>query len=265
MMRIALTGIALTLAGLAVGWVAHGSRAVAPSDRIVFQSDRDGPVDIYAMNTDGTRIQRLTRGSKKDVGTKAEQQPIVPRWSPDRRELAYTSTKDAQATLVIVSSQGRPIRRLGANTGFAAWSHDGSQLALACGKSASLCLAGAPGGSPRPLVDLGSTLSPPAWSPDDKLIVASGYRSSEPLLFADRPGLFRVRVGQPSGKHTYAGVGVGGEPDWSPDGKRIVFAAGWDRKSGRHEHNPEIYVLRVDRHERSSAAARSARRRVFSR
>jgi Tol biopolymer transport system component len=235
-------------AGIATGSAAGvaGQSWARGSNRIVFQSDRDGPVDIYAINADGSRMQRLTKGSKKAVGTKSEEEALVPRWSPDKREIAYTRVKGASASLVIVSSQGRRIRQFPNNTAFAAWSHDGTKLALACGKSASLCTTDASGGSARSLVDVGSTLSPPTWSPDDKLIVASGYRSPEPQLFNDRPDLFRVPVRQPRSKDDYDGIAVGGEPDWSPDATKIVFAATWDRKSGRHERNPEIYVMRVN-------------------
>jgi TolB protein len=241
--RALLVASVVAVAGLTAGSEASGTGAV-DTGRIVFQSDRDGPVDIYSMNSDGTHVRRLTTGSRKDVGTKSEREELVPRWSPDKREIAYTTSRQASASVVVMSSRGRTLRRLGDQTAFASWSHDGKRLALACGKAGSLCVADGASG-PEPLVDIGSTLSPPAWSPDDRLIVASGYRGSEPALFNDRPDLFRVPVARATSSR---GIGVGGQPDWSPDGKRIVFAAGWDKKSGRHESNPELYLLRVDRH-----------------
>jgi Tol biopolymer transport system component len=43
-----------------------GSTAIASAEsactpaRIVFQSDRDGPYDLYTMNTDGTDVRRIS-------------------------------------------------------------------------------------------------------------------------------------------------------------------------------------------------------------
>jgi hypothetical protein len=200
-----------------------GSTAIASAEsastpaRIVFQSDRDGPYDLYTMNTDGTDVRRLTNsGPRSAVGTKRERGAVRPRWSPDRTRIVYTQIDyGAQVDrLVIATFAGRTVARLGAHTANGAWSPDGKTLALTCVPKASasdpdayeqLCLAAGGGSGVRRFVDLGQTTEPPTWSPDGTVIVASGYRSSEPSLLDDHPVLGRVPRKQPASLDTYDG------------------------------------------------------------
>jgi TolB protein len=254
---VAFVGGSLVLVGSTA--IASGESASTPA-RIVFQSDRDGPYDLYTMNTDGTDVRRLTNsGPRSAVGTKRERGAVRPRWSPDRTRIVYTQIDDGAQVdrLVIATFAGRTVARLGAHTANGAWSPDGKTLALTCVAKASasdpdayeqLCLAAGGGSGVRRFVDLGQTTEPPTWSPDGTVIVASGYRSSEPSLLDDHPVLGRVPRKQPASLDTYEmDVAVGGMPDWSHDGRSVVYASGWDSKSGSHEANPEIYVIHVDR------------------
>src|SRR5262249_23532469 len=159
-----------------------------PSDLIAFQSDRDGPADIYVMNPDGTNVQRLTTsGTLADVGTDHEQGALAPRWSPDRTEIAFTHMAGEHDNVTIISAAGETIRQLPRRTAFAGWSPDGSQLVLVCQDGDHLCRMDSAGGPLRPLIGLGTTTSPPAWSPGGSFVIASGYRSSEPALLDDHP------------------------------------------------------------------------------
>jgi TolB protein len=256
----ALFSASLLLAVLAVfAASATGERAATPA-RIVFQSDRNGPYDLYSMSTDGSDVRRLTNsGPRSTVGTKHERGAIRPRWSPDGTRIAYTQIDyGAQLDrLVIATSAGATVARLRAHTANGAWSPDGKTLALTCVPSANasdpdayeqLCLASGIGRGVTAFVDLGQTTQPPTWSPDGMAIAASGFRSSEPALLDDQPVLGRVPRKQPSSLDSYEmDVAVGGMPDWSPDGRSIVYASGWDPTSGSHEANPEIYIVHVDR------------------
>src|SRR5262249_50383868 len=149
-----------------------GARATnaSRSARIVFQSDRGGPYDLYTMNADGTDVRKLTNsGPRSVVGTSRERGAVVPRWSPDRTRIAYTERDFRTRTvrLVIANAAGKTLTLLPLWTASGAWSPDGRTLALAClakGMSASspdayeqLCLASGNGRGVSPFVDLGET------------------------------------------------------------------------------------------------------------
>lgn len=58
--------------------------------RIAFASERDGNVELYVMDYDGTQTRRLT-----DVQAMDDH----PTWSPDGQQIAFASTRDAPTTL----------------------------------------------------------------------------------------------------------------------------------------------------------------------
>ena len=72
--RRAFVGACLAgaLVSLAVGALAAARNAGSGEvTRIVFQSDRSGPYDLYTMNPDGSDVRRLTfSGARSTVGTK---------------------------------------------------------------------------------------------------------------------------------------------------------------------------------------------------
>ena len=53
--------------------------------QIVFRSNRDGNDEIYTMDSDGNNIDRLTTNSAVD---------LIPRWSPDGKQIAFSSNRD---------------------------------------------------------------------------------------------------------------------------------------------------------------------------
>lgn len=80
----------------------------SPDERqIVFASSRDGSLDIYVMDSDGTNIKRLTRDTARDS---------APAWSPDGREIVFTTLRHGNAELYLMDTRGQNVRRLTANT-----------------------------------------------------------------------------------------------------------------------------------------------------
>ena len=71
----------------------------SPDDgRIAFMSARDGNLEIYVMNTDGTAVTRLTDNPGVDG---------FPSWSPDGSMLAYHSERDGYTDIYIMTLDGQ--------------------------------------------------------------------------------------------------------------------------------------------------------------
>lgn len=102
-------------------------------NRIAFVSDRDGNLEIYVMQPDGTDAQRLTHHDAQDID---------PGWSPDRRQIAFASTRDGPFAVYIMNADGSNVRQVTPNDGnyygSPAWSPDGRYLALVSDRTGNL-------------------------------------------------------------------------------------------------------------------------------
>lgn len=98
------------------GWSPDGSR-------VVFQSDRDGDVEIFVMDSDGSNVIQLTNNTYTDS---------QPRWSPDNSKIAFTSNRDGNAEIYVMNTDGSSQTRVTNNSvadNYPAWSPDGMLLA----------------------------------------------------------------------------------------------------------------------------------------
>lgn len=226
----ALLAIAL---GASPAWAAAGAR-------IAFT--RGG--DLLTVRPDGTRVRVLTV---------SERQERAPEWSPDRSRVAFVS---AERTLRAIDADGSnevalfSLPRRYDAIGQVAWSPDGDALAFTsehvtrddgsfrvCSQVWVLTDAGARRILSGRLAATGLT-----WSPDGRFLAASFEQASTTLPCRARqdPGMYRFR---PDGSRLRdLGARFGTDPDWSPDGRRIVFRD-WRRTC--HACG-QIWVMRAD-------------------
>ncbi|PYX34191.1 MAG: hypothetical protein DMG80_03150 [Acidobacteria bacterium] len=101
------------------GQTAGNSTGVPNSERILFQSDRDGNWEIYTMRTDGSEQINLSRHPADDT------QPSL---SPDGHRIVFVSNRDGNSEIYVTNTDGSRVRRLTNNPAedvYPAWSRDG--------------------------------------------------------------------------------------------------------------------------------------------
>jgi dipeptidyl aminopeptidase/acylaminoacyl peptidase len=202
---------------------------VAPHHR----SDRSGGCvrpctragDIWTIGADGTRARLLLRGA------------YAPSWSPDGSRLAFVSRRSGDEEIYIAKADGTGITRLTRLPGpdlSPAWSSNGRQLAWS--RNAEIWTMSASGAAKRKLVARAKPWQEhysPAWH--GSTIVYSSTRVS-----AFNTELFRVPAKRLTFTKGSDGVlGDDGMPDFSPDGRRIVFTSNRDQQA-------EIYVMNAN-------------------
>ncbi|HYH87460.1 MAG TPA: Ig-like domain-containing protein [Pyrinomonadaceae bacterium] len=95
----------------------------ADGTRIAFVSFKDGPFDLYYMNTDGSNQTRVTVNNLMN-----EQEPV---WSPDGMKLAFAAWKDGFFQIFVINTDGTNQVQLTTgsnNSDYPAWSPDGLHI-----------------------------------------------------------------------------------------------------------------------------------------
>ncbi|HKG10196.1 MAG TPA: Ig-like domain-containing protein [Gaiellaceae bacterium] len=179
--------------------------------RIVFESDRNGNADIYAMNPDGTEITRLTTSASVDTR---------PSLSPDGSRIAWESG----GQIWLMNSNGsnkQVLTSLGTNRA-PAFSPDGTKIAFESdrpGGSYDIWVMNADGTGQANLTNepLGDDVSA-TWSPDGTRLAFDSSRTGDREIWvmnADGTGQQKLT----------ASGGLDADPDWSPDGSRLLFVS----------------------------------------
>jgi Tol biopolymer transport system component len=197
----AVAALALSLLG-----VPTAAKATSPDGLIVFSSNRSGPWRIWTVRPDGAELKELSQAG-------ADEQDVDPVFSPDGKQILFTSTRGGAAGIWKMSIDGKKAERI-CDGDQAEWSPDGKRIVLR--KKEQIVIRDLTGGvekciSPKDWPHC----SGPAWSPDGKSIAfASRWDAGN--------GLYLVAVdgGEPVKVYDKKGAC---EPHWSPDGKRLVY------------------------------------------
>ena len=206
------------------------------SEKIVFSSNRDGNWEIYRMNPDGTRQERLTYDRAVDW------EPVI---SPTGDQILFTSNRSGTRDLYLMDVDGRNVRPLfpfsEAYRTQPTWSPDGERIAYSqrAVDGINIHTVTADAASVKHIVHLKNVHSGyPAWSSDgteiafvvaDEIHWASrqirfinlATQKQETLLRNDFPRMFH--------------------PVWSLVDDRIAFI--WFRPDEKHQ---SVFIVNRD-------------------
>ncbi len=202
--------------------------------KILFTSQLHGgeeEEEVYVMDADGSNMRRLTNTSGDGTSSWAAD------WSPDGQKIVFMSNRDGSRLgggydLYVMNADGSAVRLL-ARGGFnatPAWSPDGSRIAFMSNRHSTpeapneIYVMDADGTNIQRLTHDYEHSTRPAWSPDgERIAFMSNRDGGRPDIDAE----YEIYVMDADGTNIQRLThrpGADGNPDWSPDGTKIVFS-----------------------------------------
>ncbi|MEO8611446.1 MAG: DPP IV N-terminal domain-containing protein [Chloroflexota bacterium] len=216
--RPTILSMSLTACGLCVALLllTLGIGRMLPANRLIFLSDRDGPINLFGMDIARGLIHKLN--------------DVEIAWtyvlSPDGQQILYSETVDNQPGVFLMDFSGKNSRQLIDQPAInPAWSPDSQTVTFASfspnAAPAQIYRVQSDGADLKPLTQSTSDEQPfsAIWSPDGTQILFQVRTARDEVrsyfMNADgsavRPLTFSMK---------FDGIAY---PQWSPDGQRVAF------------------------------------------
>jgi len=191
------------------GWLGNQADMLAFT---VFSDDLT--MDIHLLDKEREQTFRLTHSDENDS---------QPAWSPDGTYLAFTSDRDGEGGIYIMTATGRHLGRItpeGITASHPVWSPDGRHIAFNYGDqvaSVPLTALYEEATSPTRMIGEDVQAFSPSWSPDGGALAFSSRQDGRTALYiadlnAEDVAAERIRSRYNSGWGS-----------WSPDGRYITY------------------------------------------
>ena len=204
-------------------------QTLSGNGKIAFNSRRDGNLEIYSMNSDGSGQTRLTNNLANDE---------LPMWSPDGSKIVFASNRGGNLDIYSMNADGTNQTRLttdAANDYYPAWSPDGSKISFNSSRdgNSEIYVMNADGSNQINITNIAGHDEESKWSPDGSKIVFGSRRDAGnyEIYTMNADGSNQTRLTTTSAAEEF--------PSWSPDGSKIAF---YTNRDG----NDEIYLMNPD-------------------
>jgi M6 family metalloprotease-like protein len=160
-----------------------GDPAWSPlNNDILFESDRDGNLEIYMFDSATTILRRLTNEPLADG---------APSFSPDAKDIVFQSGRDRDVEVYRMARNGSNPQRLTDSKGFdgnPSWSPDGKLIAFESDRAGNgnrdIYVMPAAGGEPTRITSDPGFDGNPAWSSDGAWLLFESNRSGNGEIWA---------------------------------------------------------------------------------
>jgi TolB protein len=175
--------------------------------KIAFSSSKDGNPEIYVMDRDGSRVERLTDHPGIDVS---------PTWSPTGREIAFTSDRSGSPQIYVMDAEGLNLVRIslqGSYNAEPAWSPsmEFSEIAYASrfrGAVFDIVIHDLLKKQIRKITDQRGLNESPSWAPNGRHLAFASTRTGDSQIFTVN------RDGSNLRQLTFEGMST--TPSWGP-------------------------------------------------
>ncbi|MBI4283332.1 MAG: S8 family serine peptidase [Chloroflexi bacterium] len=203
---------------------------LVPPGKILFVSDRDGNLEIYRMDADGSNPTRLTNNTAYDN---------MPSPGSNGTKIAFVSGRDGNREIYAMNADGSSPTRLTNNTAgdiWPVWSRDGTKIVFVSDRDGNneIYVMNADGSSQTRLTNNTAGDNFPVWSPDGTKIAFNSGRDG-----GDFPEIYVMNADGSSQTRLTNNTASDNFPIWSADGTKIAF-------SSERDGNWEIYNMNVD-------------------